>query len=294
MTSTVTTEHEPRFRNVKCLSPVGLHAMAYTEWGDAANPRVLVCVHGLTRMGRDFDRLARALADEWRVVCPDVVGRGFSDRLRDPNFYAVPQYVADMVTLIARLEAEQVDWVGTSMGGLIGIALAGQAGTPVRRLVINDVGPRLDAAAIQRIGTYVGQPVSFASVDEAVDYLSTIAAPFGLKSRADWRELVEPTIKQEGGRWVLRYDPAISVPFKAVTPQSAAAAEAAMWNLYDSITAPTLVMRGERSDLLSRATLTEMAARGPRAKTSEIEGVGHAPTLMHASEIAIVRDFLRG
>lgn len=293
MTSTVITELEPRFRHVKCLSPVGLHAMAYAEWGDASNPRVLVCVHGLTRMGRDFDRLARALAEEWRVVCPDVVGRGFSDRLRDPNFYGVPQYVADMVTLIARLEADQVDWVGTSMGGLIGIALAGQAGTPVRRLVINDVGPRLDAAAIQRIGTYVGQPVSFASVDEAVDYLSTIAAPFGLKSRADWRELVEPTIKQEGGRWVLRYDPAISVPFKAVTPQSAAAAEAAMWNLYDHITAPTLVMRGEKSDLLSRATLAEMAARGPRAQTREIEGVGHAPTLMHAGEIEIVRDFLR-
>jgi len=290
----VSIELEPRFRHVKCLSPSGLHAMAYTEWGDPANDRVLLCVHGLTRMGRDFDRLARALASEWRVVCPDVVGRGFSDRLRDPNHYGIAQYVADMVTLIARLDVDQVDWVGTSMGGLIGIALAGQAGAPIRRLVINDVGPRLDAAAIQRIGTYLGQPISFASVEEAVDYLSTVAAPFGLKSRADWRELVEPTIRQEGGRWLLRYDPLIAVPFKSVTPQSAAAAEAVMWGLYDRVTAQTLVLRGESSDLLSRATLAEMAARGPRPQTREIAGVGHAPTLMHSGEIGIVRDFLRG
>ena len=137
--------------------------------------------------GRDFDRLARAMAPEYRVVCPDVVGRGRSDYLRDPMHYIMPQYVADMVTLIARLNVEQVDWVGTSMGGLIGIGLAGQANSPIRRLVINDVGPRLDAAAIARIGDYVGASISFTDVDEAVDYISTIAAPFGLTRREDWR-----------------------------------------------------------------------------------------------------------
>ena len=266
--------------------------MGYAEWGAADNPRVLICVHGLTRLGRDFDRLARAMAPEYRVVCPDVVGRGRSDHLRDPQHYGIPQYAADMVTLIARLDVEQVDWVGTSMGGLIGIALAGQAQSPIRRLVINDVGPRLDAAAIARIGDYVGTPMSFSSVDQAVDYISVIAAPFGLTRREDWRELVEPGLKRDGARWILHYDPRIAVPFRAATPERTAADEAALWALYDNIRCPTLVIRGENSDLLSRATLDDMARRGPRAKTVEIAGVGHAPTLMLANEIAIVRSFL--
>ncbi len=268
--------------------------MAYNEWGAADNPRVLICVHGLTRLGRDFDRLARTMAAEYRVVCPDVVGRGRSDTLRDPMHYVVPQYVADMVTLIARLRVEQVDWVGTSMGGLIGIGLAGQVNSPVRRLVINDVGPRLDVAAIARIGDYVGAPISFTDVDQAVDYISTIAAPFGLTRREDWRELVEPGLKRDGARWVLHYDPRIAVPFKATTPERTRFDEAALWSLYDNIRCPTLVIRGENSDLLSRQTLTEMAVRGPRARTAEISGVGHAPTLMLDHEIAIVRKFLLG
>ena len=188
----------PRLHHVKCLSPAGFHRMAYAEWGAPDNPRVLVCVHGLTRVGRDFDRLARALASRYRVVCPDVVGRGRSEWLRDPNYYVIPQYIADLSALIARLGVEEVDWVGTSMGGLIGIMVAGQAEAPIRRLVINDVGPRLDAAAIARIGTYLGAPVSFASVDEAIDYVSVVAAPFGVKKREDWRELVEPTVRRPG------------------------------------------------------------------------------------------------
>jgi len=266
--------------------------MAYAEWGAPDNPRVLVCVHGLTRVGRDFDRLARALASHYRVVCPDVVGRGRSDWLRDPHHYVVPQYVADMATLIARLDVEQVDWVGTSMGGLIRIALAGQAEAPIRRLVINDVGPRLDAAAIARIGTYLGAAVSFATVDEAIDYVSVVAAPFGVKEREDWRELVEPALRREGERWRLHYDPRIAVPFKSVTPEGAAAAEAAMWNLYDAIRCPTLIVRGEHSDLLTRDTQAEMRSRGPRAEGAEVPGVGHAPTFMFEHEIALVRDFL--
>jgi pimeloyl-ACP methyl ester carboxylesterase len=283
---------QPRLRDVKCLSPAGFHRMAYAEWGAPDNPRVLVCVHGLTRIGRDFDRLARALASDYRVVCPDVVGRGRSDWLRDPNYYVIPQYVSDMVVLIARLEVEAVDWVGTSMGGLIGIALAGQADAPVRRLVINDVGPRLDAAAIARIGTYLGAPVSFATVDEAVDYVSVVAAPFGLKKREDWRELVEPALRADGKRWVLHYDPRIAVPFKSVTPEGAAVGEAAMWKLYDAIRGPTLIVRGEHSDLLTRETLADMQSRGPHPAAAEVPGVGHAPTFMFDHEIALVRDFL--
>ena len=285
-------ETSPRLRHVKCLSPAGFHRMAYTEWGAPDNPRVLVCVHGLTRVGRDFDRLARALSSHYRVVCPDVVGRGRSDWLRDPTYYVVPQYVADRVAQIGRLDAEEVDWVGTSMGGLIGIAVAGQAEAPIRRLVINDVGPRLDAAAIARIGTYLGAPVSFATVDEAIDYVSVVAAPFGVKQREDWRELVEPALRRDGERWVLHYDPRIAVPFKSVTPEGATAAEAAMWRLYDAIRCPTLIVRGEHSDLLTRETLFEMQARHASAQGAEVPGVGHAPTFMFEHEIALVRDFL--
>jgi pimeloyl-ACP methyl ester carboxylesterase len=178
------------------------------------------------------------------------------------------------------------------MGGLLGILLAGQAEAPVRRLVINDVGPRLDAAAITRIGAYLGAPVSFATVDEAVDYVSVVAAPFGVKARADWRELVEPALRRDGTRWKLHYDPAIAVPFRNVTTEGAAVAEAATWRLYDAIRCPTLIVRGESSDLLTRDTLAEMQARGPRPQASEVPGVGHAPTFMFEHEIALVREFL--
>jgi pimeloyl-ACP methyl ester carboxylesterase len=282
----------PRFDSVQCLSPAGLHRVAYVEWGDAHNPRVLICAHGLTRLGRDFDRLARALADHYRVICPDIVGRGRSDWLRDPMYYVVPQYVADMVTLIARLNAQSVHWVGTSMGGLIGISLAGLADSPVSRLVINDVGPRLDAAALARIGSYLGKAVRFGSLDEAIDYVATVAAPFGLRTREEWREITEPALRSDGDGWVLHYDPLIAMPFSAVTPQSAAAGEAAMWSLYDTIACPTLITRGDRSDLLTRETAEEMTRRGPRARRVEFAGIGHAPMFFHDDQISVVRDFL--
>ncbi len=283
---------EPRLRRVQCLSPSGLHWMAYTEWGAHDNPNVLVCVHGLTRLGRDFDRLAQAMSAEYRIVCPDVVGRGRSDYLDEPMHYGVPQYVADMLVLIARLGVEQVDWVGTSMGGLIGIALAGQSGSPIRRLVLNDVGPRLQSAALARIASYVGAPLAFTSIDQAVDYISRVAAPFGLTRREDWHELVEPGLKREGAHWVLHYDPQIGAPFREATAERAAADEATLWALYDNIRVPTLLLRGAQSDLLSYATAQEMTVRGPKADLIEIAGVGHAPTLMLDGEIKIVREFL--
>jgi pimeloyl-ACP methyl ester carboxylesterase len=292
----MTTDPAPRQRFVQCLSPAGLHRMAYREWGDPANRKVLVCVHGLTRVGNDFDRLACALCGTYRVVCPDVVGRGASDRLSDPRHYVVPQYVADMVTLLARLDAEALDWVGTSMGGLIGISLAGQPGATVRRMVINDVGPTLDAAALARIGEYLGKPVRFASVEQAIDYVALVSAPFGLKTRDEWRELTLPVIRPvhdaQGEGWVMHYDPRIGEPFKSVTPQAAQAGEAALWALYEAIQAPVLLTRGAQSDLLSRATAQRMVETGPRAHLVEFAGVGHAPMFMHDDQIAAVRDFL--
>lgn len=289
---------EPRLNHVQCLTARGLHRMAYWEWGDPANDQVVVCVHGLTRQGRDFDTLARALCARVRVVCPDVVGRGRSDRLTDPMAYAVPTYVADMVTLLARLEARTLDWVGTSMGGLIGLSLAAlpaQGGNPLRRLVVNDVGPRIEPASLARIGAYLGQRLRFASLDEAVDHQMTIAAGFGPHTREQWRALTAPLLVPDGaGGLVLHYDPAIALPFAAVSAEQAAAGEAALWAAWDRITARTLLLRGAESDLLAHATALAMTRRGPCAELVEFAGVGHAPMLVQPEQVAVVRDFLLG
>jgi pimeloyl-ACP methyl ester carboxylesterase len=283
---------EPRLDHVQCLHHGGLHRMAYWQWGNPANPRVLVCVHGLTRQGRDFDTLARSLCDQYRVVCPDVVGRGRSEWLDDPMHYAVPQYVADMVTLLARLDAREVDWVGTSMGGLIGLGVAALKGSPLRRLVINDVGPTIEPAAIARIGGYVGQPMRWSSFDEAADALGAISQGFGPHTREQWLALTEPQLQRDGDVWKPRSDPSIAVPFKAVTPAMAAAGEALLWQAWDRLRLPTLLLRGADSDLLSAATAKAMTERGPRARLVSFNGVGHAPMLVQPDQVAAVREFL--
>jgi pimeloyl-ACP methyl ester carboxylesterase len=283
---------EPRLDHVQCLHQGGLHRIAYWQWGNPANPRVLVCVHGLTRQGRDFDTLARSLCDQYRVVCPDVVGRGRSEWLADPMHYAVPQYVADMVTLLARLDAREVDWVGTSMGGLIGLGVAALKGSPLRRFVINDVGPTIEAAAITRIGGYVGQPMRWSSLDEAADALWGISQGFGPHTRDQWLALTEPQLQRDGDVWKPRSDPSIAVPFKAVTPAMAAAGEALLWQAWDRLRLPTLLLRGADSDLLSAATAKAMTERGPRARLVSFDGVGHAPMLVQPDQVAAVREFL--
>jgi pimeloyl-ACP methyl ester carboxylesterase len=285
----------PRQRYVQCANPAGLHRIAYTEWGDPANPRVLVCVHGLTRSGRDFDRVAAALCDVYRVVCPDVAGRGLSDWLPDPARYAIPQYIADMITLIARLDVEMVDWFGTSMGGLIGATLAGLPGTPVRKLLLNDVGPRIEPAALERIGAYVGQPVRFSTLEEGIEHAALLAASFGPLTHDEWREVNTPLLRRrEDGAWEFRYDPAIAAPFAASTPEASAAGEAMLWRLFEAISCPVLVVRGALSDLLSRETVTQMVARGQAVSSVEIEGVGHAPAFLDVGQIAIARRFFVG
>ncbi len=292
------TPDEPRLRHVQCLDGRGLHRMAYWDWartGDrgAAHDRVLVCVHGLSRQGRDFDTLARALRDGWRVVCPDVVGRGESDRLADPAGYQIQGYVADMVTLLARLDAKSVHWVGTSMGGLIGMVLAALPGSPIESLVLNDIGPAIDAEGIARIAAYVGQPLTWANEDDAAAYLLTISQGFGIHSREQWLALTRPMLRRDGARWRLHYDPAIAVALRAVTPAAAAAGEAALWAAYDTVRCPTLVLRGTDSDVLSPATAGAMRERGPRAVLHEFAGVGHAPMLVAPEQIAVVREFLQ-
>lgn len=290
---------EPRFKSVQCMSPAGLHRVAYKEWGAADNPKVLVCVHGVTRVGDDFDHMARALCDTFRVVCPDIVGRGRSDRLRDPAGYQVSQYVADMVTLIARVTAgsdnEDVTWFGTSMGGLIGMTLAALEGSPISRLVINDIGPALGGEALQRIGEYIGQDVRFPSFAAGADYIKAVSATFGPHADDEWHKLASDVLRQDAdGQWRRHYDLGLAQPFRSMTVERAAEDEAALWAAWDAITCPTLLVRGEQSDLLSRATAQQMTTRGPRARLVEIAGVGHAPTFVHADQIAIARDFLTG
>jgi pimeloyl-ACP methyl ester carboxylesterase len=290
---------EARIRKVQCSSPAGLHRIAYKEWGDPANPRVLVCVHGVTRVADDFDALAAALGDHYRVVCPDVAGRGRSDRLRNPALYTVPQYVSDMVTLIARATANcddgSVHWFGTSMGGLIGMVLASLEDSPIRKLVLNDIGPVLDRAAMQRIGDYIGQDLRFADFDSGAAFVREVSASFGIHSDEEWTKLARDVLRQEAdGKWVRHYDINLAVPFRAASAERADQDQAALWAAYDAIRCPTLLVRGAHSDLLSRATAHEMTTRGPRPQLVEIPNVGHAPTFIHQDQIAIARQFLIG
>lgn len=287
---------EIRAGKVKCLSAAGFHNMAYVEWGDAHNPRVLLCVHGLTRCGRDFDDLARAMSDRYRVICPDVVGRGQSDWLRNPLLYGVPQYAADMTTLLAQINgqapAETVHWVGTSMGGLIGMAVAAQPDSPVSRLVLNDVGPVVTAVSIARIAEYLGKAPPLDSIDAAVGLVRAVSPGFGVHTDAEWYRLTVPLLRQTAeGKFVFRYDPKIAEPFR-VAMQESAGRDMELWPVYDAITCPTLLLRGAESDLLTHETAQLMTTRGPHAKLCEIAAVGHAPTLVHLGQIAIIRDFL--
>jgi pimeloyl-ACP methyl ester carboxylesterase len=280
---------EPRRRSVLCASPAGLHRMAYREWGDPRNRDVLVCVHGLTRSGRDFDELARALCAQFRIVCPDMTGRGDSDRLADPKHYTTAQYVADMVTVIARLDVEAVSWLGTSMGGFVGMALAGQSGNPIRKLILNDAAPVVAKVALERVAAYVGQELSFATFEEAEKYVRAISATFGPHSDAQWRLLTDNWVRRaEDGRLRPHYDTRIAEAYRATMPEK----DLELWHLYDLVRCPTLLLRGEHSDLVTRQTAAEMARRGPKAAVVEIRGVGHAPTLLHPEQIAVVRDFL--
>ena len=290
--------------NISDAAAMPGHQMAYWEWnntGNAQHPHVVLCVHGLTRQGRDFDTLARELSRYARVICPDVAGRGHSDWLADPQGYQVPYYAADMLALLAAVHAdapiETLDWVGTSMGGLIGMGVVGQPGlplpVPVRRLVLNDVGPTLEWSALSRIGQYLGQPLRFETEQQAADLLWLLSSSLGPHTPAQGLALSRPMLRPlPDGGLTLHYDPAIAEAFKSLTQEGALAAEEQLWQLYDQITARTLVLRGAESDLLTVATAQAMAERGPRAQVVDIAGVGHAPTLIAPDQVALVRNFL--
>lgn len=297
----------PQLKHVDCPDASGGHRMAYWAWGDADAGRTVVCVHGLSRQGRDFDVLAQAIVERSpepvRVVCPDVVGRGRSDWLKDPQGYVIPTYVGDMLAMLAQLHAQapvtELSWVGTSMGGLIGLGIGGTPKlplpVPLKRLVLNDVGPVIQWQALQRIGTYLGSTGRFATVQQAADAMWSISTGFGPHTPQQWLALSQAMVKEhpEGG-FTLHYDPAIAVPFRSVTEESAAQGQAALWAAYDAVQARTLLLRGANSDLLSRDTAMAMTQRGPRARLVEFEGVGHAPTLIARDQVDVVVDFLAG
>lgn len=274
------------------LSSKGFHSIHYTDWGDPGAERIVICVHGLTRNGRDFDFLAQALAPDFRVVCPDIAGRGKSDWLYAKEDYAYPQYCADMAALIARVtsggKSRRVYWVGTSMGGVIGMLLASRPKSPIEKLVLNDVGTVIPKAALERIGAYVGRDPRFKTLDELEAMLRIVCAPFGPLTDAQWRHLTETGAKQhEDGSWGLCYDPGIAIPF-----QKGLLADVDLWPFWDTISCPTLLLRGAQSDLLLKDTAAAMTRRGPRPRLVEFEGIGHAPMLMTDDQIRVVRDFL--
>lgn len=296
---------EPTLNYVSCPDAAGGHRMAWWQWGNPAASHVVVCVHGLSRQGRDFDVLAQALVARaggaLRVVCPDVAGRGRSEWFQDPMGYQLPQYASDMLALLAQLNQQSpmtaLDWVGTSMGGLIGMAVSGTPGlplpVPVRRLVLNDVGPVIQWQALQRIGTYLGQPTRFDTLQQAADAMWAVSTSFGPHTPQQWLDLSRAMVRPlPDGALTLHYDPAIAVPFRTITQDVAAQGEAALWQLFDNIQARTLVLRGADSDLLSRETAQAMTARGPKAGLIEFKGVGHAPTLVAADQVAAVKAFL--
>lgn len=297
---------EPVIDFVDCPHPKGSHRMAYASWGDPKAAHVVMCVHGLTRQGRDFDILAQALVADaqaanlppLRVICPDVVGRGKSDWLEDPTGYQFGQYASDMAVLLQSLNAhraiERLDWVGTSMGGVIGMLMAAKKGDlPVARLVLNDIGPPVSWKSILNMKVYVGEVGKFQTVQEAADAIWQISKSFGPHTPAQWLALSQHMVRRlADGTYCLHYDPQLRVPIRAVTEEQAKAGEATMWQIYDSLEGPALLIHGAESELLSAASALEMSQRGPRATVATVAGVGHAPTLTHADQIAWVSQFL--
>jgi pimeloyl-ACP methyl ester carboxylesterase len=263
--------------------------IGYVEWGRPDALRSVVCAHGLTRNARDFDVLAEALANrDFRVIAIDVVGRGRSSWLPDPGQYRVPIYALQLRQFIDRLQLATVDWVGTSMGGLIGMVLAATAPELIGRLVLNDVGPFVPRAALQQIRSYVGVNPQFADLDEAERYLRSIHAGFGPLSDSQWRQLARNSVVDNGtGGLRLHYDPAVSAAYAGT-----ADADIDLWALWDQIVCPVLLLRGGASPLLTPEVAERMRSSGPRAELVTFDGIGHAPALLAPDQVSVVVSWL--
>jgi pimeloyl-ACP methyl ester carboxylesterase len=308
----------PRFHKFWSLGPHGFHGIAYTEWGDPRESHIVVCVHGLTRNCRDFDVLAARLAEDCRVVCMDVVGRGQSDWLEHKEDYGFDVYVTDAAALIARLtapplpsgmgrlwrrlarpRAPRVDWIGTSMGGLLGMMLAAKRNTPIRRLVLNDVGPLVPWPALLRLKLeHSGAETRFADLAAVERHMRVACATFGPLDDARWRDVaVHSSRRLEDGTYALAFDPGIINAMRHSANQDVQFGNdflfgVDLWPVWNAVQCPTLVLRGGESDLLLPSTIKEMQQTNPLARVVELPGIGHAPWLVSDEQVGLVRDFL--
>lgn len=273
------------------------HHIAYTDWGDPQNPKVVICVHGLTRNCRDFDYLARALQPDFRVICVDVVGRGQSDWLEHAQDYDhYPLYLSDALALVTHIQSQYpqkitLNWIGTSMGGLIGMVLAIQPNLPValNKLVMSDIGPLIPASALKRIANYVGKDPRFDNFEAFKAYMKAISVSFGPLTEEQWTHMAIYSAREYAdGTYGFRYDPKIAFSF-----QVHEIADIDLWQQWDQLTVPTLVLRGIESDVLSAETAAQMQIRGPKAQIVELSGIGHSPMLMDDYQIKIVQDFIK-
>jgi pimeloyl-ACP methyl ester carboxylesterase len=283
-----------RLEEVPVLGPRGFTQVAYADWGPRDAARVVFCVHGLTRTGRDFDFLARRLAARgMRVIAPDLPGRGRSEWVGSGTDYATPLYLATAATLIAASGARSVDWIGTSLGGHIGMELAALPGSPIRRLILNDFGARVAGSALQRIGAYLRVKRRFASIADLEAHLRSIHEPFGKLTDAQWRHLAEHSaVKTDEGDYRQHFDPAIARMFSWPLM-----VDISLWHVWDKVACPTLILHGEDSDLLHASTVRTMARRGEAGRKGlvrsiEVRECGHAPALMSDAQISVVEEFL--
>ena len=288
-------EMQPRSYTYPFLGPSGFVQLHYTEWGPHESERTVLCVHGLTRNGRDFDFLARHLAHQgMRVIAPDLPGRGRSEWLPSVNDYATATYLAAMTSLVCRLNVPEVDWVGTSLGGHIGMEFAARLGAPVRRLVLNDFGARLQGGALNRLGRYARMAKQFSNMEDLEQHLRTVYRPFGELTDEQWRHMTEHSaMRNSEGYYRQNFDPAISVDFMLwpalidITP----------WHAWEKMQCPVLILRCETSDMLLTSTVDRMKERGIAASHGLVESVeipncGHAPALMSLEQVQLVEEFL--
>lgn len=266
----------------------GFHKVNYFTWGHPNPNRTTIAVHGLTRNAHDFDFLAQHLSKDYHVICPDIVGRGLSDWLRNKTDYGYPLYLSDMASLISRLNVDSVNWIGTSMGGIIGMMLAAQENSPIKKLVINDVGTHIPATALQRLAKYVGLNPTFSSLRDAEDYFRKTYSSFGNLTDEQWRHMtVHGVFKTKDGLYQLSYDPAIVNVFN-VQP----IVDIDLSYFWLKITCPVLLIRGKESDLLSKNTVNWMKMSKPSMKFVEFDDCGHAPHLMSTEHVQIIKEFL--
>jgi len=291
---------QPIEKKLTCDNPkklfgkgAGFHDLHYMEWGDKSAEKTVICVHGLTHNSRFFDHIACELSTKgYRVICPDIVGRGKSDWLSNPKLYGYPLYVSDMVALLTNLKLSNIDWIGTSMGGLIGMMVETTLPHVINKMVLNDIGPFIPATALNRIGEYVGQSQTFPNKESAIKYLKNSMNDLGINEESHWQHLTEHRFAEnEDGTWSFNYDPAIAHPFRKKSGKQKMLPDLDLWKMWQMIHCPMLVLRGAESDLLQKDTALKMATRD-NVDLVEIENVGHAPMLMDEHQIKIITDWL--